>query len=115
MFEVSDDGSVCSLGALEGATLPVATEIYLRLTTEASSDKPSGATVSAVVIAPVLLNGVPALNAGAQLTGNTADAAAAQGSDGRGRGKTRDATHSVHENCRCEWAFAAAQLRIDLG
>jgi hypothetical protein len=56
----------------------VGTEIYLRLTTEASSDKPSGAIVSAVVIAPVLLNGLPALNAGAQLTGNTADAAAAQ-------------------------------------
>lgn len=69
---------VCSLGGLEGAILPVGTEIYLRLTTEASSDKPSGAIVSAVVIAPVLLNGLPALNAGAQLTGNTADAAAAQ-------------------------------------
>ncbi|HMJ60249.1 MAG TPA: hypothetical protein VK493_00745, partial [Bryobacteraceae bacterium] len=68
----------CSLGALQGATLPVGTEIDLRLTTEASSDKPSGATVSAVVIAPVLLNGVPALNAGAQLTGKTADAAAAK-------------------------------------
>ena len=69
---------VCSLGALQGATLPVGTEIDLRLTTEASSDKPSGATVSAVVIAPVLLSGVPALNAGAQLTGKTADAAAAK-------------------------------------
>jgi hypothetical protein len=69
---------VCSLGGLEGAILPVGTEIYLRLTTAASSDKPSGAIVSAVVIAPVLLNGLPALNAGAQLTGNTADAAAAQ-------------------------------------
>ena len=54
------------------------TQIDLRLTSEASSDKPSGATVTAVVIAPVLLNGVPALNAGAQVTGNTADAAAAK-------------------------------------
>ena len=68
----------CSLGALQGATLPVGTPIDVRLTTEASSGKPSGATVSAVVIAPVLLNGVPALNAGAQLTGKTADAAAAK-------------------------------------
>jgi LssY C-terminus len=68
---------VCSL-ALQGATLPVGTPIDVRLTTEASSDKPSGAMVSAVVIAPVLLNGVPALNAGAQLSGKTADAAAAK-------------------------------------
>jgi hypothetical protein len=67
-----------SLGALQGATLPVGTPIDVRLTTEASSGKPSGATVSAVVIAPVLLNGVPTLNAGAQLTGKTADAVAAK-------------------------------------
>lgn len=67
-----------SFGALHGATLPMGTAIELRLTSEASSDKPSGATVTAVVIAPVLLNGVPALNSGAQVTGNTADAAAAK-------------------------------------
>src|SRR6476660_3904939 len=67
-----------SFAALQGATLPVGTQIELRLTSEASSDKPSGATVTTVVIAPVLLNGVPALNAGAQVTGKTADAVAAK-------------------------------------
>jgi hypothetical protein len=67
-----------SFAALQGATLPVGTQIEIRLTSEASSDKPSGATVTGVVIVPVLLNGVPVLNAGAQVTGNTADAAAAK-------------------------------------
>lgn len=65
-------------GALQGATLPAGTEISLRLTSEASSDKPSGTTVTAVVIAPVMLNSVPVLNASAQVSGKTADAVAAK-------------------------------------
>jgi hypothetical protein len=69
---------MCLLGSLDGATLPVGTQIELRLTSEASSDKPSGTVVTAVVIVPVLLNGVPALNAGTQVSGNTADAAPAK-------------------------------------
>jgi LssY C-terminus len=63
---------------LEGATLPAGTKIEVRLTSEASSDKPSGQPVSAVVIAPVLLNGALVLGTGTQLTGSTASAAAAK-------------------------------------
>jgi len=66
------------LGPLQGTTLPVGTQLELRLASEASSDKPSGTIVTAVVIVPVLLNGVPVLNAGTQVTGNTADAAPAK-------------------------------------
>jgi len=56
------------------ATVPAGTEIQLRLTSEVSSDKPSGAAVSAVVIAPVLVNGAEVIGMGTILTGVTADA-----------------------------------------
>ncbi len=59
-------------------TIPAGTELQLRLTTEVSSDKPSGQKVSAVVIAPVLISGVPAMDSGTQLEGVTADAQANQ-------------------------------------
>ncbi len=62
--------------AAGGATVPAATEIQVRLTTEASSDKPSGTPVSAVVVVPVFLNGVPVIAAGTRVNGNTADASA---------------------------------------
>jgi hypothetical protein len=78
VLKVSMVGLLASLGALEGATLPAGTQIELRLTSEASSDKPSGTVVTAVVIVPVLVNGIPAVNTGVQITGNTADAAAAK-------------------------------------
>ena len=55
------------------ATIPAGTNIDLRLTTEVSSDKPSGQAVSAVVIAPVSVNGAPVLWFGVQLSGVTAD------------------------------------------
>jgi hypothetical protein len=55
-------------------TVPAGTEIQLRLTNEVSSDKPSGQPVSAVVIAPVLVNGSVAIGFGSELTGATADA-----------------------------------------
>lgn len=48
----------------------------MRLTTEVSSDKPSGEPVSAVVIVPVFANGAPVINAATRVTGNTADASA---------------------------------------
>ena len=60
--------------AASSATLPAGTQLQLRLTTEASSDQPSGAPVSAVVIVTVFLNGAPVLPAGTQLSGTTADA-----------------------------------------
>ncbi len=60
--------------AVPAATLPAGTEIQLRLTSEVSSEKPSGQPVTAVVIAPVLLNGTAVIGFGTQLTGATADA-----------------------------------------
>ena len=55
-------------------SIPAGTLIDLRLTTEVSSDKPSGQPVSAVVIAPVLVNGTPVMSFGTQVDGVTADA-----------------------------------------
>lgn len=57
----------------QAVTLPAGTEMQLRLTKEVSSSQPSGQDVSAVLIAPVLVNGKPAISPGAQLTGKTAD------------------------------------------
>ena len=54
--------------------VPAGTEIQLRLTNEVSSDKPSGQPVSALVIAPVLVNGSVAIGQGAEMAGTTADA-----------------------------------------
>ena len=54
-------------------SIPAGTEVQLRLTTEVSSDKPSGQAVSAMVIAPVLINNAPTIGFGAQLNGTTAD------------------------------------------
>ncbi|HEY7209319.1 MAG TPA: LssY C-terminal domain-containing protein [Bryobacteraceae bacterium] len=55
-------------------TVPAGTTLELRLTNEVSSDKPSGQPVTAVVIAPVLLNGTPVIAQGTQVDGVTADA-----------------------------------------
>jgi hypothetical protein len=60
--------------SVSATTVPAGTELQLRLTTEVSSDKPSGSPVNAVVIAPVTLNGVEVITMGTQLTGKTADA-----------------------------------------
>ncbi|HLH01254.1 MAG TPA: LssY C-terminal domain-containing protein [Bryobacteraceae bacterium] len=69
--------ALLSLGFIPAAfavTVPSGTTIDLRLTTEVSSDKPSGQSVSAVVIAPVLVNGTIAIADGTRLDGVTADA-----------------------------------------
>lgn len=55
-------------------TIPSGTEIQLRLTKEVSSDKPSGQPVSAVVIAPVFVNGATVIGFGVEMSGSTADA-----------------------------------------
>jgi hypothetical protein len=57
-------------------TVPAGATIELRLTTEATSEKPSGQSVSAVVIAPVLVNNTPVINQDTQVDGVTADAKA---------------------------------------
>ncbi len=59
--------------SVRAVTVPAGTQIDLRLTTEVSSEKPSGTPVSAVVIAPVIVNGTPVMGAGTQLDGVTAD------------------------------------------
>ncbi|HEY3937032.1 MAG TPA: LssY C-terminal domain-containing protein [Bryobacteraceae bacterium] len=83
------------LGAGAGAAIiPPGSELQVRLTSEATSEKPSGQAVSGVLIAPVLLNGSPVISAGARLSGKTADAASAKA-----------ATDSAPEQ--------AATLRID--
>ncbi|MGH8164788.1 MAG: hypothetical protein ACREP1_10690, partial [Rhodanobacteraceae bacterium] len=60
--------------SLQAATIPAATEIQLRLTSEVNSNKPSGQPVTAVVIVPVLVNGAGTIGFGTKLTGVTADA-----------------------------------------
>lgn len=62
--------------AARGATVAAGTQIQVRLTTEASSDRPSGSPVSGVVLVPVFVNGAPVIAAGTRVNGNTADASA---------------------------------------
>lgn len=57
----------------QAVTVPAGTEMQLRLTKEVTSSAPSGQDVSAVLIAPVLVNNTPAISPGAQLTGKTVD------------------------------------------
>jgi len=65
---------LCCLSMLaKAATVPVGTQLDVRLTTEVSSQQPAGQTVSAVLLAPVLLNGTPVLPSGVTLTGTTSD------------------------------------------
>lgn len=58
-------------------TVPAGTVLQIRLTSTVTSDKPSGQSVGAVVIAPVFLNGGVAIDAGTTLQGTTAEASAA--------------------------------------
>jgi hypothetical protein len=63
-----------SASAAFAVAIPVGTKIQLRLTKEASSEKPPGQPVSAVVIAPVIVGGSVVIGFGAVVPGNTADA-----------------------------------------
>lgn len=58
-------------------TVPAGTDIQIRLTNTVSSDQSSGQTVTAVVVAPVFVNGVVAIDFGTTLQGRTSDASAA--------------------------------------
>lgn len=69
--------SLLLFGSPAQITIPAGTELHIRLTNQVSSDQPSGRSVSAVVVAPVYLNGALAMDFGATLKGKTADAAAA--------------------------------------
>src|SRR5947209_111624 len=62
--------------SLWAITIPAGTELQVRLSNAVTSDKPSGQQVQAVLIAPVLQNGSPALPEGLRLQCKTADAQA---------------------------------------
>ena len=62
--------------------LPVGSELDVRLTSDVSSNKPSGQTFRGLITAPVYVNGAPVLAAGVQVKGNTADANAYQSAAG---------------------------------
>ncbi len=66
--------SIWSVVSARAVTVPAGTQMDLRLTTEVTSENASGTPVSAVVIAPVLVNGTPVIGAGTLLDGVTADA-----------------------------------------
>ena len=57
----------------QAVSIPVGTELAVRLTSDVTSSAPSGQRVTAVLIAPVFINGTPAISAGTQFIGNTAD------------------------------------------
>ena len=68
-------GAIWLLAAFPSAAaiIPAGTEIQARLTTEVSSKAPSGQPVSAVVLAPVLVNNVAVVAPGTMLNGRTSD------------------------------------------
>ncbi|MBV8708413.1 MAG: LssY C-terminal domain-containing protein [Acidobacteriaceae bacterium] len=57
----------------QAASIPTGTELNVRLTSDVSSNTPSGQRVTAVLTTPVFVNGTPVISAGTQLMGNTAD------------------------------------------
>jgi len=59
-----------------GSVIPAGTKFQVRLTSEASSEKPSGTPVTGVITVPVFVNGAPAIATGVRVSGNTADASA---------------------------------------
>ena len=63
-------------------TVPAGTLLQVRLTSAVSSDKPSGQSFTAVIIAPVFVNGRVAIDFGTSLQGKTADASAAVAATG---------------------------------
>lgn len=67
--------------SLFAVTIPAGTEVQVRLTSEVSSSKPSGTAVTGVIIAPVYVNGTPAIGTGVRVSGTTADVDAGQLAD----------------------------------
>ncbi len=61
------------INVAKAITIPVGTELDIRLTSEVTSTGPNNQRVTGVLTAPVFVNGTLALGAGTQLTGNTAD------------------------------------------
>ncbi|HEX4274664.1 MAG TPA: LssY C-terminal domain-containing protein [Bryobacteraceae bacterium] len=63
------------------ARIPSGTELSIRLTDKAASEVQAQASIHAVLIAPVIVNGTVAVSAGAQLTGTVKQAKAATEKD----------------------------------
>lgn len=69
--------------AAASAQIPAGTELLVRLTSSVSTNQASGTAVAAVVTTPLLLNGVPVISAGTELTGTTADVVSFKAADGQ--------------------------------
>lgn len=67
----------CASVAARAVTVPEGAVIDIRLTSAVSSQQPSGQSFTAVVTAPVLVDGAPVIAPGAKLTGKTASVKAA--------------------------------------
>jgi hypothetical protein len=63
----------CAPIVARSATVPNGTMIDIRLTSAVTSQKASGQSFTAVVTAPVLVDGTPVISPGAKLTGKTAN------------------------------------------
>ncbi|HEX4772706.1 MAG TPA: LssY C-terminal domain-containing protein [Bryobacteraceae bacterium] len=110
--------ALCSLLALPAlaVSVPAGTEVQLRLTSEVSSDQPSGTAFTAVVIAPVLVKGVPVIAIGTQVNGVTADAhpnQAAVNGESEVPATLRLQVSSLHDAAGHSTAIAAAVAGID--
>src|SRR4051812_6004767 len=64
------------LAAATSQQVPSGTTLDVRLTSEVSSDQPSGQKIAGVVLVPVFVGNTVVIPAGTQLTGTTAEAAA---------------------------------------
>ncbi len=83
--------------SLSGAVVPAGTILDIRLTSEVSSDKPSGQPAEGVMIAPAVVNGTPIIPAGTRVIGTTADANAAQPAANGSTEKAATYTAGVYE------------------
>jgi hypothetical protein len=67
--------------AASAVTIPAGTIIQIRLTSEVTSQRPSGQPFTAVVTVPLFVNGAAVIAPGAELTGKTSDVKAASKPD----------------------------------
>lgn len=67
--------------AATAVTIPAGTTVQIRLTSEVTSQKPSGQAFTAVVTVPLFMDGEAIITPGAELTGKTSDVKAASKPD----------------------------------
>ena len=106
----------CALAATP-ATLPVATELQVRLTTEASSNIAPGSPIAAVVTAPVFVEGAPVIPAGTEVIGTTADTvkalAAADNNGSEQIASLRLVFHQIRDKAGHQAKLAAVVSSVD--